>query len=142
MPVHKGKAVWEGTIKEGKGEFSLGDGKAVGKYSFGSRFENGKGSSPEELIGAAHAACFSMALSLFLGNAGFPPKKIQTTAEVKIESAGPGFAITSIKLTTEGRVPGISAQEFQRLAEEAKKNCPVSVALSAVPRIELEARLL
>jgi osmotically inducible protein OsmC len=142
MPVHKGKAVWEGTIKEGNGEFFLGDGKAVGRYSFGSRFENGKGSSPEELIGAAHAACFSMAFSLVLGNAGFTAKKIQTTAEVKIESSGQGFAITSIKLTTEGQVPGIGAEEFRRLAGEAKKNCPVSVALSAVPSVELEARLL
>jgi osmotically inducible protein OsmC len=141
MPVHKGKAVWEGA-KDGRGEFSLGDGPAAGKYSFGSRFENGKGGSPEELIGAAHAACFSMAFSIALGNAGFPPKRIQTTAEVKIESAGQGFAITSIKLAVEGRVPGIGAQEFQRLAEEAKKGCPVSVALSAVPRIELAARLL
>ncbi len=142
MPVRIGKAVWEGSIKDGKGILELGEGKVKANYSFASRFESGKGTNPEELIGAAHAGCFSMAFSMMLGNAGFIPKKITTTASVAIESSGQGFAITSIKLNTEGHVPNISPEEFKKIAEQAKKDCPVSKALSAVPKIDIEAKLL
>jgi lipoyl-dependent peroxiredoxin len=142
MPVRKGKAVWEGTIKDGKGTIELGEGAIKGNYSFASRFENGTGTNPEELIGAAHAGCFSMALSMMIGNAGFTPKKISTTANVTIDRAGEGFAITSIKLVTEANVPNIGKDEFIKLAQQAKAGCPVSVALSGVKNIELEAKLV
>ncbi len=140
--TRKGKAIWEGTIKDGKGTMELGEGKIKGSYSFASRFENGSGTNPEELIGAAHAGCFSMAFSLMLGNAGFPPKKITTEAAVTIEQSGQGFAITKIKLFTEASVPRISEAEFKKIAEQAKKDCPVSKALTGVPVIELEAGLI
>ncbi len=142
MAVRKAKAVWEGTLKEGKGTMELGDGKIKGSYSFSSRFENGSGTNPEELLGAAHAGCFSMAFSLMLGNAGFPPKRITTRADVALENAGQGFAISSIKLSTEAEVPRIAVDEFKKIADQAKRECPVSKALSGVPRIELEAKLL
>jgi lipoyl-dependent peroxiredoxin len=140
--IRKSKAVWNGAIKDGKGMMEIGDGKINGEYSFASRFESGKGTNPEELLGAAHAGCFSMALSLFLGIAGFAPEKITTTAFVSIERDGEGFTIKSIKLATEAKVPGITNDEFIRHAENAKKNCPVSRALAGVPLIELEAKLL
>ncbi len=142
MPTRKSRAVWEGSIKDGKGTMELGNGKIKGEYSFASRFEDGKGTNPEELIAAAHAGCFSMALSLILGNAGFVPKKITTTAFVTIDREGEGFAIKSIKLVTEGKVQGISAEDFRKYAEEAKAGCPVSKALGGVPVIELETALV
>jgi lipoyl-dependent peroxiredoxin len=141
MPMRKSKAVWEGTLKDGNGTIELRDGKIKEKYSFASRFEDGKGTNPEELIAAAHAGCFSMALSMILGDAGFPPKKITTSAFVTIDKTGGGFGITSIKLSTSGLVPGISAGDFKKYAEMAKTGCPVSKALSGVPVIELEAVL-
>jgi lipoyl-dependent peroxiredoxin len=140
--IRKSKAVWSGSIKDGKGIMEIGDGKIKGEYSFASRFESGKGTNPEELLGAAHAGCFSMALSLFLGIAGFAPKEITTTAFVNIEKYGEGFTIKSIKLATEAKVPGITNDEFIKHAENAKKNCPVSRALAGVPVIELEAKLV
>jgi lipoyl-dependent peroxiredoxin len=140
MAVRKARAVWEGTLKEGKGTMETWDGKIKGGYSFTSRFENGTGTNPEELLGAAHAGCFSMAFSLMLENAGFPPKRIVTGADVTIENTGQGFAITSIKLSTEADVPRIDAAEFNKIAEQAKRECPVSKALSGVPRIELVAK--
>ncbi|HEX9427659.1 MAG TPA: OsmC family protein [Candidatus Polarisedimenticolia bacterium] len=134
-------AVWEGSLKEGKGRMKLGTGAFEGAYTFKSRFENGAGTNPEELIGAAHAGCFSMALSAGLGRAGFTPKRIETSARVHLEKVGEAFRITRIELKTEAAVPGIDAKAFQDQAEAAKKGCPVSAALAAVT-ISLDARLV
>jgi osmotically inducible protein OsmC len=119
----------------------FGSGAFEGAYSAKSRFEEGEGTNPEELIAAAHAGCFSMALSLVLGGAGHEPESIETEAEVSIQKAGDGFEINRIVLTTAGRVPGIDEDEFRRHAEAAKQGCPVSKALASVPEITLEARL-
>ena len=140
MATRTGSAVWEGTLKSGQGSMKLGSGAFEGAYSFSSRFENGSGTNPEELIGAAEAGCFSMALSLGLEKAGFPPKRIATTANVKLEQSSGGFRITAIDLETEADVPGIDEAKFQEQAEQTKKNCPVSVALSGT-QINLRARL-
>ena len=135
----KAEARWEGDLRGGRGKIKLGSGAFEGNYSFGTRFEGAPGTNPEELLGAAHAGCFSMALSLFLGNAGHPPTKIETAATVHLNKVGEGFSITGIDLATRGLVPGISPAEFQRIADEAKANCIVSKAL-AVP-ITLSATL-
>jgi osmotically inducible protein OsmC len=129
----KASARWEGPLREGRGTIKLGSGAFEGPYSFGTRFEGSPGTNPEELLGGAHAGCFSMALSLMLTKAGYPPKTIETTATVHLEKVGEGFGITGIDLATTGTVPGISAAEFQRHAEDAKTNCIVSKALSGVP---------
>jgi osmotically inducible protein OsmC len=141
MPTRNAEAVWEGTLKEGKGNIKLSSGAFQGAYSFGTRFESAPGTNPEELIGAAHAGCFSMALSAGLSKANISPKRIHTTAQVSLEKVGEGFKITKIKLITEGQVPGIDQAKFQEFAEKAKTGCPVSQALSATP-IELEAKLV
>ncbi|MFZ5997967.1 MAG: OsmC family protein [Nitrospirota bacterium] len=141
MPVRKAEAVWSGTLKNGKGTVKLGSGAFEGAYSFASRFEEGTGTNPEELIGAAHAGCFSMALSLFLEQAGYKPERIHTTARVRIEKSGEGFNITSSELETEAEVPGIDEKKFMEQAEAAKKGCPVSQALAST-EITLKARLL
>src|SRR5437588_9999248 len=141
MTIRTGSAVWEGTLKDGKGTMKLGSGAFEGPFSFLSRFENGKGTNPEELIGAAEAGCFSMALSFNLEKAGHPANKINTTAEVKLEPSGGGFKITSINLTTEADVPGIDQAAFNEQAELTKKTCPVSVALSGT-QINLNAKLV
>src|SRR5947209_16333308 len=130
MITRKGSAVWAGTLKDGKGRVSLGSGAFEGQYSFASRFETGTGTNPEELIGAAEAGCFSMALSNGLTKAGHSPKRISTTAKVNLEMIGGGPKITSIELDTEGEVPGIDEAKFKEIAEQTKKACPVSVALS------------
>jgi osmotically inducible protein OsmC len=140
MPVREARAVWNGTLKEGEGKMRLGGGAYEGPYSFSSRFEEGKGTNPEELIGAAHAGCFSMALSGALGRAGFLPKKIETTSRVHIGKVGEGFGITKIELSTQGEVPGIDEATFRKHAEDAKKNCPVSKALGGT-EITVDARL-
>jgi lipoyl-dependent peroxiredoxin len=119
---------------------ALGSGAFEGQYSFGSRFETGTGTNPEELIGAAHTGCFSMALAGILSRAGHNPESIETSARVHLDKAGDGFAITTIELATQAKVPGIADDEFQRHAQDAKRNCPVSGALAGV-EIELEARL-
>lgn len=139
MPARKSQAIWEGSLKEGKGKMVLGSGAFEGKYSFGSRFEEEPGTNPEELIAAAHAGCFTMFLSSLLTDAGFTPRKITTTAKVSL-SAGP--EISKIELETEADVPGISEKVFQEQAQIAKKNCPISKALSAVPEITLSAKLV
>lgn len=126
----KAEARWEGDLRGGRGKIKLGSGAFEGNYSFGTRFEGAPGTNPEELLGAAHAGCFSMALSLFLSNAGHKPMTIETSATVHLTKVGEGFSITGIDLSTRGQVPGISAAEFQRFAEEAKTNCIVSRALS------------
>lgn len=141
MPVRKAEAVWSGTLKNGKGTVKLGSGAFEGAYSFASRFEEGTGTNPEELIGAAHAGCFSMALSLLLEQAGYKPERIHTTARVRIEKSGEGFNITSSELETEAEVPGIDEKKFMEQAEAAKKGCPVSQALAST-EITLKARLL
>lgn len=141
----KAKAVWNGTGLEGKGTLSTTSGVLNDTpFSFTTRFKNedGKqGTNPEELIGAAHAGCFSMALSFGLTNAGFPPEQIQTDAEVSLEKVEDKNRVTGIHLITRVKAPNISADQFATIAEETKKNCPVSVALSATP-ITLDAQLV
>lgn len=141
MPVRKASAVWHGTLKEGSGSMSMQSGAYEGSYSFGSRFEEASGTNPEELIAAAHAGCFSMALSAGLGRAGLEPKRVATSASVHLEKVGEGFKITRIELDTEAEVPGIDEEKFQEQAEGAKTNCPVSQALAGV-EISLKARLV
>ena len=141
MPVRHAEAIWNGTLREGNGSMSLGSGAFEGAFSFGTRFEETPGTNPEELIGAAHAGCFSMALSGNLVRAGFAPEQITTTADVHIERVEAGFKITRIVLHTEARVPGIDESTFREQAEATKTGCPVSQALASVP-IELEARLV
>lgn len=141
MPVRNATAVWEGTLKDGSGKMRLGSGAYEGAYSFASRFEEGKGTNPEELIGAAHAGCFSMALAHGLAQAGYLPKRISTTSRVNLTKVGEGFKITSIELNTEAEVPGIQNQVFHEHAEHAKRNCPVSQALTGT-EIRLQARLI
>ena len=141
MALRTASAVWEGDLKNGKGKMKLGSGAFEGAYSFASRFESGTGTNPEELIGAAHAGCFSMALSHMLASKGFVPKKVSTQAKVNLEKEGDGFKITSIALQTEADVPGIDEKSFLEHAEAAKKNCPVSQALAGT-QINLEAKLI
>ena len=140
MPTRRSEAVWEGDLKQGKGTMKLGSGAYQGAYSFQSRFESGTGTNPEELIAAAHAGCFSMALSHALSQAGNVPRRVQTSASVHLEKAEAGFRISRIDLVTVGDVPGIDEAEFQRQAEEAKKNCPVSKVLTGAD-ITLSAKL-
>jgi lipoyl-dependent peroxiredoxin len=135
------KAHWEGDLKTGKGTLALGSGAFHGSYSFKTRFEDAPGTNPEELLGAAHAGCFTMALSLGLTTAGHPPTSLDTTAAVTLGKVGEAFAITRIDLTTRGVVPGLSESDFKRLAEDAKKNCIISRAISAVP-MTVDATLL
>lgn len=141
MPTSKAQAKWEGTLKKGQGKMKVGSGAFEGAYSFATRFEGGKGTNPEELIGAAHAGCFSMALSLLLEQAGHPPRTIETSAEVTLGQVEGGFAITGIRLKTTADVPGMDAKAFQEQAQAAKEGCPVSKALAGT-RIELEAALV
>src|SRR3979411_1275624 len=126
MPVRKAEAEWTGRLRDGSGKVKLGSGTFEGSYSFGSRFENAKGTNPEELIGAAHAGCFSMALAAGLGRAGFAPKRVPTTANVHMGKVGEGFKITLIELDNESEVPGIDDAAFQEQARKAKEGCPVS----------------
>jgi osmotically inducible protein OsmC len=134
------KAQWLGNLKGGKGTLETGSGGCQGPYSFASRFEEGKGTNPEELIGAAHAGCFSMALSADLEGAGFSARRVYTTAKVNMDKVEGGFKITSIELDTEAEVPDIDEERFLQLAEGTKEGCPVSQALSV--EISLKAKLL
>ena len=138
MAVRQARARWDGSITAGKGTMALGSGAFEGPYSFASRFEDGAGTNPEELIGAAHAGCFSMFLAAVLTNAGFPPVRVATTAAVHL---GAGPTITLIELQTEAQVPNLTDADFQKHAETAKQNCPVSKALAG-PEIRLQAKLL
>ena len=142
MPKRKATARWDGSLTEGAGSMQMASGAYEGAYSFQSRFEEGEGTNPEELIAAAHAGCFSMALSLVLGQGGNEPESIETEATVQVEKAGDGFAINRITLRTKARVPGIDDAAFQQAAEAAKEGCPVSQALAGVESIEVEAQLL
>jgi osmotically inducible protein OsmC len=139
MPA-KGRAQWKGDLKGGSGTFVAGD-SITGDYSFKSRFEDGRGANPEQLIGAAHAACFSMALSNILAEAGTPPDSVDTEAVVTLRPVDGAPTITKIALTTVGRVPGIDAEGFAEHAAAAKAGCPVSRALAGVPEITLDATL-
>jgi osmotically inducible protein OsmC len=141
MPVRSAKAQWEGNLTEGRGKMVMESGAYEGQYSFSSRFEEGKGTNPEELIAAAHAGCFSMAFSNQLAKAGFTPKRVSTTAKVHLVKGEAGFGIPTIELETEGDVPGIDNAKFQELADAAKKGCPVSKLLTGA-EIKLAAKLL
>jgi osmotically inducible protein OsmC len=136
----KASAVWSGGLKDGKGTISSASGVLKDtQYSFSTRFENGIGTNPEELIGAAHAGCFSMAFSAALEKAGFKADRVATEAAVSLEKVGEGFAITAVHLTVSGKVPGIDNAKFQEVANGAKAGCPVSKVLNA--KITLDAKL-
>jgi lipoyl-dependent peroxiredoxin len=139
MAVRTARAQWDGSLQDGKGTMALGSGAFQGQYSFASRFEEGTGTNPEELIAAAHAGCFSMALTAALGRNGFNPQGVKTEARVQLLKQEAGFAITRIELDTEARVAGIDEAKFQEIAEAAKKGCPVSKALAGT-EIVLKAR--
>jgi lipoyl-dependent peroxiredoxin len=141
MPIRKARAVWKGSLKEGRGNMELDSGSFSGAYSFSTRFEEEKGTNPEELIGGAHAGCFSMAFSGDLGKAGYKPESIETEARVHLDKSEKGFTITKIVLSTKGKVAGISKEDFQKIAQGAKEGCPVSRLLTGA-KIELEAELL
>ena len=139
MPA-RGNAEWKGDLRSGAGTFSAGEGIA-GDYSFKSRFEDGPGANPEQLIAGAHAACFSMALAAALADAGTPAELVKTEASVTLRPVDGTPTITAIALSTVARVPGVEEDAFRATAEEAKKGCPVSRALASVPEITLEASL-
>ena len=141
MAIRNAEAVWDGSLKEGSGKMKFGSGAYEGSYTWSSRFENGKGTNPEELLGAAHAGCYSMSVSSNLGRAGFTPEHIHTRALVTIEPVEGRNKITHIALEMEAKVPAISNEQFMQIAEYAKEHCPVSAALTGVP-ITLSAKLL
>lgn len=141
MAIRKANAEWKGDVFNGSGTLALGSGAFSGAYGFKSRMEDGAGTNPEELIGAAHAGCYSMALSAALSAAGHTPESVRTQALVHFDKVGEGFAITKIELDCETSIPGIDQATFQRFAADAKVNCPVSRALSATD-IELTAKLV
>jgi osmotically inducible protein OsmC len=141
MPVRSAEAVWEGSLQDGKGTMKMASGSFEGPYSFSSRFEDGSGTNPEELLAAAHAGCFSMALSGGLTRAGHPPTRVQTTANVHLDKKeGGGFRIARVHLVTQAEVPGMEAAAFQEAAEAAKAGCPVSQLFTGA-EITLEATL-
>jgi lipoyl-dependent peroxiredoxin len=141
MPTRTAHARWDGSVKTGKGEIDFGNGLFRSEYSFGSRFESGAGTNPEELLGAAHAGCFAMALSLILGEAGFTPDYVDATAHVTVRPQDGGFKITKSHIVCEAKVPGIDRTAFVKCAEAAKAGCPVSQALAGT-EITLEAKLI
>jgi lipoyl-dependent peroxiredoxin len=141
MPTRRASAMWEGGLKGGKGSFS-GQTGLGGAYNFSSRFEEGSGSNPEELLAAAHAACYSMALSGGLEKNGTPATRVETTADCTVEKVGEGFTITRIRLDVRASVPGIDDAKFQEIAKATKDGCPVSRALASVPEITVTAKLV
>ncbi len=141
MPVRHASAVWEGGLRGGKGTVRSGSGALNGAYSFPSRFEEGPGTNPEELIAAAHAGCLAMALSGGLEKAGTPATRVEAQAACTVEKVGDAFRITRMALTVRGTVPGISAEQFAKAAEGAKEGCPVSNALKGNMEITLDAKL-
>ncbi len=140
MPTRNSEAEWRGDLKGGNGTVKLGSGAYEGQYSFQSRFEQGNGTNPEELAAAAHAGCFSMALSHGLAQAGYTPTRVHTTAKVHLEKQGEGFGIPRIDLVTEAEIPGIDNDTFQKHAQDAKANCPISKLFKGA-EITLDARL-
>jgi len=142
MPTRKAEAEWEGTLAEGRGKLKVGSGAFEGPYSFKSRFEEGQSATnPEELLGAAHAGCFTMALTAALSRAGIKPKRIHTEARVRLEKIGEAFSITQIELETEAEIPDIDDAQFQQYAQGAKENCPLSKALASTP-LSMTAKLV
>lgn len=141
MATRNGSAEWRGDLKGGSGTVTVGAGVFEGQYSFASRFEEGEGTNPEELLGAAHASCFAMALSLLLTEGGHPPDSVRARAKVQLRNVEGLPTIARIELEVEGSVPGIDEDAFRGFAEKAKAGCPVSRALAGVPEIELSARL-
>lgn len=141
MPIRSSSARWAGNLTEGSGTIKTGKGGFEGNYSFRSRFEEGEGTNPEELIAAAHAGCFSMAFSKGLADAGFTPTSVETTAKVHLDKTDAGMTITRIDLESVGDVPGIDEAQFQKIAEGAKENCPISRLLSPGAQISLSASL-
>ncbi|GID29079.1 OsmC family protein [Paractinoplanes brasiliensis] len=141
MPIRSASARWQGNLTEGSGTIKTGKGGIQGNYSFKSRFEEGEGTNPEELIGAAHAGCFSMAFSKALSDAGFTPTSVETVAKVHMDKTDAGFSVTRIDLETVGDVPGVDEGTFQKIAEDAKANCPISRLLSPGAEISLSAKL-
>ena len=142
MPTSNASAAWEGKLREGKGTFKAESGAFSGAFSHGTRFVGSKGTNPEELIAAAHAACFSMFLSASLEKAGTPVTRVETRASTTIEMVDGAPWITKIELSTRGKVPGIDQATFEKAAESAKQGCPVSKALKGVATITLEAKLV
>jgi lipoyl-dependent peroxiredoxin len=142
MPKRTAEARWDGTLQEGNGTMRMAGGAYEGPYSFQSRFQEGDGTNPEELIAAAHAGCYSMALSADLGRAGYQTETVETTATVHLDMEPAPPTIARIVLDTRAKVPGIEEAEFQKWVEAAKRNCPVSRALAAVPSIEVKAELV
>jgi len=138
MAIRTASAVWNGTLKEGQGTMKLGSGAFEGAFTFASRFEEGPGTNPEELVGAAHAGCFSMFLASLLTDAGFPPVQIRTSAKVHLRE-GPRIAL--IELDTEAEVPNLDEKTFLENVEKSKKNCPISLALTG-PEVRVTARLV
>lgn len=141
MTTSSAEGIWEGGLKGGNGTFSAGSGAFKGEYSFGTRFEGAAGTNPEELLAAAHAACFSMALAGALEAAGTPATRITTKASATVEKASGGFRVTTMKLETRGVVPGVDQAKFQAAAKEAGQGCPISQALANNLKIEVEATL-
>jgi lipoyl-dependent peroxiredoxin len=141
MPTRNASAEWQGDFKRGKGTVAVGSGAFDLPYTFSGRFENGDGTNPEELLGAAHAACFAMALSVGLTQAGNPPDTLSAAAKVTVDQVEGGFEITRIDLTVRGKVPGLDADGFQQAAQGAKEGCPLSKALASVKEITLDASL-
>jgi osmotically inducible protein OsmC len=142
MPTRKASATWEGGLKGGKGSFKGESGAIAAQYNFSSRFESGAGSNPEELLAAAEAACFTMALASGLEKNGTPATKVETTAAATIEAVPGGFGITTMKLNVQATVPKIDKNKFDQIAKETKEGCPVSKALKGNVDIQLEARLV
>ena len=141
MATRSSEAVWHGNLSDGNGTMTIGHGAWEGPYSFKSRFEDGDGTNPEELLAAAHAGCFSMAVSHGLAQAGHPPTRAHTTANVHLQKVEGGFEIPKIDLVLEAEVPGISEEKFQEVANDAKENCPLSKVLRAA-EITLDAKLV
>jgi osmotically inducible protein OsmC len=141
MPTSNAEAVWEGVLRTGKGHFKAGSGAFEGDYSFATRFENARGTNPEELIAAAHAACLSMALSAELEKNRTPATRIRTNAACTVEKVGDGFKITRMRLEVRGKVPGVDEAGFAKAAEAAKNGCPVSTALRGNVQFDLDAKL-
>jgi lipoyl-dependent peroxiredoxin len=142
MTARNGSAEWHGDVRSGSGTIVVGDGVFEGPFSYESRFAEGEGTNPEQLIAAAHAGCFTMALSNILSGAGRAPQELRTSAHIQLRNIDGAPTLTRIDLDTEGRVPGIDDEEFQERAEQAKAGCPVSRALAGVPEIVLTARLV
>ena len=141
MATRNGSAVWRGDLQGGEGRITVGNGVHEGPYSFHSRFEDGEGTNPEELIAAAEAGCFTMALSLILGNEGHKPEELQTDARAVLRNVDDKPTVTGMNIKTRGRVPGIDQETFQRFAEQAKKECVISRALAGIDEFKVEATL-